>query len=171
MIFLPFGKFLIETSLSRDEVASQLHYNIEKDKINKHLNGVKPRHFEGQLTYDSVNERYMFELYRISHLRFISIPPGMQGTVTAAEGKTRIEVRMELNFLHVLNLTILFGLILLSIIGQALSGDFSPFPVIVFILGFGAFSFDYFPEVRVNKDLLLDITKGKAVGKLKHTIT
>jgi hypothetical protein len=164
MIILPFRKFYIETSLSLDDVAARMHYNIETDKINKRIAGVPTRHFEGQLTYDNMNNRYEFELYRLLN-HWKHLPFGVQGAIIEAGNKTRVEVQIELDFVHLLSLMIWLGLIVMSIIGQVLSGDFSTFPVVIFVFGTVVFAFSYLPEARRNRDLMLEITKGKVVNQ------
>ena len=159
MPFLPFETLVIETSLSKEEVATNLANNIEPAKIRFWL---KPdrKAFEGRLRNDE------FKITRIISYRN-SFLPIIIGKLHAVGNSTHIIIKMRPHLVVMAFVTMWFGVAgtfcVLSMVDQENQKGvlFIPFGMLLF--GYALMMGCYLFESSKAKQILSEITKGQIV--------
>lgn len=123
--FLPFENYVINTNLSVDEVIERLSLNVETRKTFLNFDSLT-KQYQGEFTSKDFNISRIIS-YRNSFL------PVILGEIKSTDGKTQIDISMNLDF------KIILFLILIMVI-NILTNFISPIPDFIF---FKLFDFDF----------------------------
>lgn len=161
MPFLPFETLVIETSLSKEEVAINLANNIEPEKIIRFW--IKPdrKAFEGRLINDE------FKITRIISYRN-SFLPVIKGRLQTIGNSTHITMKLRPHLSVILFVTVWFSIIGLALVITLASADSYGVLIIPFgllLLGYALMMGCYLFESSRAKQILTEITKGKIVKR------
>jgi hypothetical protein len=162
MPFLPFETLVIETSLSKEEVAANLADNIEPAKTIRFW--IKPdrKTFEGHLINDE------FKITRIISYRN-SFLPVINGELQTIDNSTHITMKMRLHVAVIIFMTVWFsGIMLLLVIGLANTNNHNAVLVVPFgmlLFGYALMMGCYLFESSRAKQILTEITKGQIIKR------
>jgi hypothetical protein len=160
MTFLPFEKFEIESSLSKEKVIIALMENIEEEKMIRFWKRSDAKDFEGTIRGNE------FEIQRIISYKN-SFLPIIKGRMETAGYGAKLRIDMRIQIPVILFLVIWFGIIGLFFIIEIFKGinDVKSilFPFGMLLFGYILTMAGYLVEASKAKDLLLDITQGKII--------
>lgn len=160
MPFLPFETLVIETSLSKEEVATNLANNIEPEKTIRFWIKSDRKAFEGHLRNNE------FEIKRIISYKN-SFLPVISGRLQTAGNSTRITIKMRPHLAVIAFMTIWF-----SGIGVFTAIEFTNndnlngvvfIPIGMLLFGYALMMGSYLFESSRAKLILTEITKGQFI--------
>jgi hypothetical protein len=155
---LPYESFEIETPLSKEEVIEMLNSQIEPWKLFRWPWKMGHKVFQGSVTSDK------FKISKIIHYRN-SFLPIIHGTFGCNSSGNVISIKMTLHPMAIVFMCAWFLLLLIGIMNVLLgaSNDKS-FPLIGFIIIIISYIFIgvcFWPEVKEQKRVLMEMFKGK----------
>lgn len=162
MQLLPFGTFVIETSLEKEQVFAALAANIETGEGRGVWKKSSNKEFGGLLAKDK------FEIKRLITYKN-SFKPLLQGSIANGMQGTRIIVKTRIDKFALVFMSIWLGgigLFTVLVIADAFTKSFDWYmliPLFLFLFGYGSMMGRYLFEVANAKNKLLRITGGTLV--------
>lgn len=162
MQLLPFGTFIIETSLEKEQVFAALAANVETGEGRGVWKKSSRKEFGGFLTKNK------FEIKRLITYKN-SFKPVLWGTFTNGIQGTRITVKTRIDKFAMVFMSIWLGgigIFSAIVIADAFTKSFDWYmliPLFLFLFGYGTMMGGYLFEVAKAKNKLLRITGGTIV--------